>query len=217
MQNIGAYGRELSEFVIAVHGADLERRSVETLSAEACEFAYRESVFKGRLRDRFVITAVDLKLPKTPAMSAEYPALAARLKETAGELTPRKIMDTVIALRRERLPDPARIANAGSFFKNPVVASTKARQIRAAVEDAPLYPQADGRVKLSAAWLIERCGLRGYSPNAAAISDRHALVVVNRGGATQKDILALAAEVQEAVAGRFGVDLEIEPRVYGGE
>lgn len=213
IQNIGAYGREVAAFIDAVHGVDLQSGDLRTLNAAQCEFSYRHSVFKAALRDRFLICAVDFRLSKHTALDTSYPALAEQLNGQA-MLSAQQVLDAVIALRRQRLPDPALEPNVGSFFKNPVVATTWLCN----VDDGgamPQFPQPDGRIKLSAAWLIDHCGLKGLQQGGACISGRHALVITNRGGATQQDVLALAERVVHTVQQRFGLVLEMEPRVYG--
>ena len=216
VQNIGAYGVELSSVVQSVHGVYTDTQAAASLSAEECAFAYRDSIFKHQLAGRFAITAVDLVLRRDGRGQASYPALAERLAGHAGPVTPEAVFAAVVALRRERLPDPATHPNAGSFFKNPVLEEDAARRLAAANPGLPVYPAPGGMAKLSAAWLIERCGFRGVERGRAAVSAAHALVLVNRGG-VQRDLLSLAAEIRQAVAARFGCELEIEPVVLGDE
>lgn len=213
IQNIGAYGREVAAFIDAVHGVDLHSGDSRSLNAEQCEFSYRHSVFKGALRDRFLICAVDFRLSKHAALDTHYPALAAQLDGQA-PLSAQQVLDAVVALRRQRLPDPELEPNVGSFFKNPVVDATWLRNVDGGTQ-MPQYPQPDGRIKLSAAWLIDHCGLKGLREGGACIASRHALVITNRGGATQRDVLTLAERVVHAVQQRYGLTLEMEPRVYG--
>ena len=216
IQNIGAYGRELSDFLMSVSGVDLTDRVVRILNADACELRYRESVFKSRLRDRFVITSVQLKLSKKAAVNAEYPSLARALAASKSNPTPAEVCEAVIATRRERLPDPAETPNAGSFFKNPIVDAETAARLRSEEPQCPLF-EVGGSFKSSAAWMIDQCGLRGFDLGPVGMSAKHALVLVNHGQAEQADVLALAKHVQGTVAGRFGVALNIEPRVYTHE
>lgn len=212
VQNIGAYGREFEEFVEGVHGVDLRTGRAQTLMADECEFSYRGSVFKTRLRDQFLITAVDITLSRVPSVNASYPALQERLSDQA--LTPEAVFDAVVSLRTERLPNPASTPNAGSFFKNPLVSQEILNTLKRSEPDMPIYPLDNNRSKLSAAWLIDRAGLRGQVLGTAAVSKRHALVLVTTGAALQSDVLALAERVQATVRQRFGVDLEPEPRIY---
>jgi UDP-N-acetylmuramate dehydrogenase len=213
VQNIGAYGRELAAFVVAVHGFDLLERRAVSLSARDCHFGYRDSIFKHAFKDRYLIMSLELELQRDgyqPDIS--YPALAARL--TGQNPSPQSVFDAVVALRRERLPDPSSSPNAGSFFKNPILSVDEAEQLLRDFPDAPCFTQSDGSCKTSAAWLIDQAGLRGHAVGGARVSEQHALVITTDGHATQADVLQLAASVQSAVAMRFGVALEIEPRVY---
>jgi UDP-N-acetylmuramate dehydrogenase len=215
VQNIGAYGRELEEFVIAVHGVDLETGDECRLDARECGFSYRSSVFKNALRNRFFITAVDFRLCRRPRVEASYPRLREALQSGAYAATPEGVFAAVIDIRRARLPDPAAHPNVGSFFENPIVGAVQADALRALRSDAPIQDLGGDRFKLSAAWLIEASGMRGFCRGPAAVSEQHALVLENHGGAAQDDILALAAEVRAAVREHYGVALQVEPRVYG--
>ncbi|GAB5414043.1 MAG: UDP-N-acetylmuramate dehydrogenase [Congregibacter sp.] len=214
VQNIGAYGVELSAFVSAVHGVDLEDVVKRSLTINECEFAYRDSVFKNALRDRFMITAVDFVLLRQAQVNLSYPVLANRFTGDAC-VSPQAVCDAVVEIRQSRLPDPAVAPNAGSFFKNPVVDAPAYEALRAAYPALPGFLQPDGSYKLPAAWLIETAGLRGFTMGTAGMAEQHALVLVNLGGAVQGDVLALAEFVKEQVSSRFKVALEIEPRVYG--
>ncbi|MGI9025209.1 MAG: UDP-N-acetylmuramate dehydrogenase [Burkholderiaceae bacterium] len=216
VQNIGAYGVELVERFAWLEFFDLATGRVARMNADACGFAYRDSAFKRELRGRVVITRVVFRLPKRWEPRIGYGDVRAMLEEQAIDRpTALDVADVVTAIRRAKLPDPAVIGNAGSFFKNPIVTSPVFDAIRACEPNAVGYPQADGCVKLAAAWLIDRCGWRGHSlPGAsgrAAVHDRQALVLVNRGGATGAEVLALASAIAESVAARFGVALEPEP------
>jgi UDP-N-acetylmuramate dehydrogenase len=216
IQNIGAYGVELAEFLVAVHARELASGTPLTLSASECQLGYRDSIFKHALRDAVVITAVDLRLPLRASPRWHYPTLAAFL-ERAGIDQPdaRAVFDAVVAVRRERLPDPAREPNAGSFFKNPVVPMAQVTALLEAHPDLPQYPAPHGQRKLPAAWLIERCGWKGHRRDGVGVHPGHALVLVNYGSNDGGALLALARDIQASVARRFGVELEIEPRVYG--
>ncbi len=214
IQNIGAYGVELASVVAAVHGYYLADGRAFSLDRAGCNFGYRDSVFKGRLRDRVVITAVDLRLSRRWRPVLDYPDLAAALSDNP-EPGPEAVFSAVVAIRRGKLPDPAVSPNAGSFFKNPVVDEQHAARLRAEFGELPGYPAGPGRIKLSAAWLIERCGWKGRSRGAVGVDPRHALVLVNRGGGTGAELLGLAAAIAASVGESFGVELEIEPRIYG--
>lgn len=216
IQNIGAYGVEVDQFVSAVHGVELDSGAALSLSAAECGFAYRHSIFKGELRDRVVITAVDLVLHRQPAVDVSYPALADELeRRDCDNPWPEDVFDAVVAVRRARLPDPAEEPNAGSFFKNPVVSEAEATALATRWPDLPRYPLDDGRVKLPAAWLIDSAGWKGHERNGVGVHPRHALVLVNRGANSGAALLALADAIVDSVRERFGVLLEMEPRVYG--
>jgi UDP-N-acetylmuramate dehydrogenase len=212
IQNIGAYGIELAERLHAVEVLDLESGALRSLTPQECDFGYRDSAFKRALAGRVVITAVSFALPKRWQPVAGYAELAAELRARGAETpAPRDVFDAVVAIRSRKLPDPARIGNAGSFFKNPIV-SHEQRQVIAAHHPALVaYPLAGQRYKLAAGWLIEAAGLKGATRGQAGVYERQALVLVNRGGATGAEILQLAREVQDTVQARFGVKLEPEP------
>lgn len=217
VQNIGAYGVELDRFVEAVEAFDSRSGTFATLRRDDCGFSYRDSRFK-RERDRWLITALTLRLPKTPAPVLDYAGVREQLSAMAvADPGPRDVFAAVCAIRRRKLPDPALIGNAGSFFKNPIVPEAQAAFIRDHHADLPVWPADDGRCKLSAAWLIDRCGLKGLREGDAGISERHALVLVNHGQATGRQLWALAQRVRATVAARFGVDLEPEPRIVGAD
>ena len=214
IQNIGAYGSELAEYVDSVTAFDVSAGEIFTLDAAACGFAYRDSVFKHALKDRAVICSVRFRLPKRWQPNLRYAELAAEISaQGITEPTPQQVSDAVIAIRRRKLPDPAQIGNAGSFFKNPVVSAAKRDELLAQHPALVSYPQADGSYKLAAGWLIDQCGWKGKSLGAAGVHDRQALVLVNQGGATGAEVLALARKIADDVRQRFGVTLEPEPVV----
>jgi len=216
IQNIGAYGVELATFVSSIHGLRLDDGSPITLSREQCEFGYRDSVFKRQLTDQVLITEVDLQLSLTAELETRYPALARQLAISGtGDLTPQAVFDAVVAIRSSKLPDPARIPNAGSFFKNPVADVAQALELANSFPALPRYPQPDGSVKLPAAWFIDQCGWKGYNRDGLGVHPEHALVLVNYGCNSGKQLLELAAAIAESVQANFGIALEIEPRVYG--
>ena len=215
MQNIGAYGVEVGEFVEAVDAVDLTTREPAHFDNAACAFGYRDSVFKRR-PDRWLITAVTLRLPRVHALRLDYAGLRDELARMGvAQPAPFHVADAVVTLRTRKLPDPALIGNVGSFFKNPLVPAEHAAALRREHASLPAWPTADGRCKLSAAWLIEACGFKGARDGDAGISNRHALVLVNHGHATGAQLWAFAQRVREGVRDRFGVDLEPEPRVIG--
>lgn len=214
IQNIGAYGAELAEFIQSVTCFDFETGDVRPLSRSDCRFAYRDSIFKQALRDRAVILEVCFALPKRWQPNLRYAELATELQsQRVSHPTANDISNAVIAIRRRKLPDPAMIGNAGSFFKNPVVTQAQHQQLLVKYPQLVSYPQQDGSVKLAAGWLIDQCGWKGKSLGQAGVHEKQALVLVNRGGATGGEILALASRIQAEVGERFDVMLEPEPVV----
>ena len=215
VQNIGAYGLELAERFHSLTAWDFEKGAFFEVDRAACRFAYRDSVFKREgwhLDGRVAITAVVFRLPKAWQPNCGYADLAGELAARGIVApTPHAIAEAVIAVRRRKLPDPAVTPNAGSFFHNPVVDRATAERLQAAYTALPAYPQADGRVKLAAGWLIEQAGWKGKNLGPAGMYERQALVLVNRGGATGNDVKRTMAAVQAAVREKFAVDLTPEP------
>ena len=212
VQNIGAYGVELAERFESLDTVDLLTGRTVTLDAAACRFGYRDSVFKHHLAGRSVIVRVRLRLPRPWQPVLGYLELQRRCAAT-GITDPdaRQVFDWVCEIRRNKLPDPAQIGNAGSFFKNPVVSEEQCRDIIGRDPEIVHYPLPDGSVKLAAGWLIDACGWRGKSVGRAGVYERQALVLVNRGGASGAEVVTLARAIQESVYGRFGIRLEPEP------
>lgn len=212
IQNIGAYGAELKDCFHSATVFDLVTGEVKVLDKEACAFGYRDSIFKHALRDRAIVLEVTFALPKRWEANLRYAELAQEIAVRGLEDPGAKeISDAVIAIRTRKLPDPAVIGNAGSFFKNPVV---PAQQRHALLERFPQlvsYPQADGTYKLAAGWLIDQCGWKGKGLGAAGVYEKQALVLVNHGGASGQEMLGLARRIQDDVQARFGVQIEPEP------
>lgn len=212
IQNIGAYGVELADVLEAVEVLHLADGSLTWLSPEACEFGYRESIFKGGLAGRVVITRLVLGLSRQAEPRLGYGDLSSRVGESP---SPQEVAEAVCAIRREKLPDPAELCNAGSFFKNPQVAAEKAERLLGEYPEMPHFPQSDGRVKLAAGWLIDRCGLKGWRDGHFGVHQRQALVLVHFGGGSARELLDFAARVADSVRERFGVELQREPRLAG--
>ncbi|WP_018973827.1 UDP-N-acetylmuramate dehydrogenase [Rudaea cellulosilytica] len=213
IQNIGAYGVEVGEFVDAVYAYDRTTSSIVRLDRAACAFAYRDSLFK-RDSGRYLITAVDFLLPRERALRLDYDGVREELA-AMGVDSPdaRAVAHAISRVRTRKLPDPVTTGNAGSFFKNPIVSADLATALEGEHARMPLWPLADGLAKLSAAWLIEACGLKGFRQGDAGVSDQHALVLINYGGANGAQLWALARHIQQTVLARFGVALEPEPLV----
>lgn len=212
VQNIGAYGAEAKDIIERVYFFDTQDLQHRSLSNAECHFAYRDSIFKRELRGRAIITAVDFKLRKTASPNLGYGDLS-REVELRGGATLSNIRDAVCAIRRSKLPDTNVLGNAGSFFKNPIVDTSVADAILALHPEMPSYPAPEGKRKLAAGWLIDRAGMKGYRQGNVGVHDRQALVLVNFGGATGNEVIALAATVQDAVLKRFGVKIEPEVNI----
>lgn len=212
IQNIGAYGLELAERLDSVVTWDVAERRLVTMSNADCDFAYRDSAFKRQLAGRRVVVSVTLALPKQWTPETSYADVGAELAARGiAQPSPRDVFDAVCAIRRRKLPDPDAIGNAGSFFKNPLVSRERHQQLIDRHPSLVSYPLPGGRFKLAAGWLIDACGLKGATRGRAGVYEKQALVLVNRGGATGSELLALAREIQHKVAEKFGVELEPEP------
>ena len=213
IQNIGAYGVEIREFVHAVEAFEWRAAQFVRLGNADCRFDYRDSVFK-REPARYVVSAVELRLPRQRPLRLDYAGIGEELAAMrVSEPTPVLVAEAVARLRTRKLPNPALIGNAGSFFKNPIVAAETADALLRDNPALTVWPMSDGRRKLSAAWLIDACGLKDLREGDAGVSVQHALVLVNHGNATGAQIWALAQRVIEEVKRRFGVSLEPEPLV----
>ena len=212
VQNIGAYGCEAKDAIRRVEMYCVETGAMLTLDAAHCGFGYRESVFKHDLKGRVIITAVEIALTHTPRPRLGYGDVE-REVEARGGATLRNIREAICAIRRAKLPDPAVLGNAGSFFKNPVVGAAAAERLLAEYPDMPHYPAPKGRVKLAAGWLIDRAGMKGRRKGAVGVHERQALVLVNHGGATGGEVIAFAHEVQERVREKFGIEIDTEVNI----
>lgn len=212
VQNIGAYGCEAKDAIRRVECFCVESGALLTLDAAHCGFGYRESVFKHTLKGRVIITAIEIELSRTPRPRLGYGDVE-REVEARGGATLRNIREAICSIRRSKLPDPAVLGNAGSFFKNPVVEAPVAEGLLAHYPDMPHYPAPDGRVKLAAGWLIDRCGLKGHREGAVGVHERQALVLVNHGGATGGEVIAFARKVQARVREQFSIDIDTEVNI----
>ncbi|MFQ3786949.1 UDP-N-acetylmuramate dehydrogenase [Halomonas sp. A29] len=210
IQNIGAYGVELGEVLEAVQVLFVEDGRSAVLTPEACAFGYRDSIFKSELDGKVVITGLTLRLSRLASPRLAYGDLAQRV---GAQPTPLEVAETICAIRREKLPDPAELGNAGSFFKNPIVERKQAEEMLSSWPDMPYFELTDGCIKLAAGWLIDRCGLKGWRSGHFGVHDRQALVLVHFGGGSSAELLAFADSVVEQVQARFGVVLEREPRL----
>lgn len=218
IQNIGAYGVELGDLFVSLTAIDKQSGEQVVFDKAACEFGYRDSLFKNAGRDRYIITHICLRLSLEPQLNIQYPALQVACDKhlaRGAEITPELVSELVCEIRREKLPDPSSIPNAGSFFKNPIIAQTQANGLSQQHPQMPCYQQANGECKVPAGWLIEQCGFKGAVRGAVGVHKQQALVLVNFGAGSGAQLLALADEVRAAVLEHFSIELEIEPRVYG--
>ena len=210
MQNIGAYGVEIKEVFESLEALNRSTLEIETFSAEACEFGYRESVFKRRLKDQYVICSVTFKLNKVPNFRVEYGAIQDVLKEKGvNRLNIKEVSDAVVEIRKSKLPDPSKIGNAGSFFKNPTISQNQYTTLLAEFPGIPGYPNEDG-VKVPAGWLIEQAGWKGHRVGEIGVHVKQALVLVNYGSGNGSEVKALAIQIQQSVREKFGIELSPE-------
>ena len=217
VQNIGAYGIEMAEHFYSLRAYDLETGKTVGFDKADCHFGYRDSFFKQAGAGRYLIAAVTFRLPKKWQPRTNYADVARELDALGiTSPTPLQVSDAVIAIRRRKLPDPAEIGNAGSFFKNPVVTAEAYARLAADFPTLPHYPQPDGSQKLAAGWLIEQAGWKGKRLGPVGCYANQALVLVNHGGARGSDVRATSEAVRADVRARFGVDLEPEPVFVGG-
>jgi len=215
VQNIGAYGVELDPCIEAVECYDLERGQFAELDRADCAFGYRTSRFREQgTNPRFMICAVRFALPADAPLVLHYPGVREEL-EALGfrEPGPREVSEAICAIRRRKLPNPAELGNAGSFFKNPILPVAQVEALSRENPGLPVYPAGPGTAKIAAAWLIEQCGLKGLRDGEAGIADSHALVVVNHGQATGAQLWSLAERVRDTVQARYGVRLDPEPTI----
>ncbi|KIY39025.1 UDP-N-acetylenolpyruvoylglucosamine reductase [Pseudomonas sp. 10-1B] len=214
MQNVGAYGVEIKDVFVGLTALDRETGELQDFDLAECAFGYRDSLFK-RNPGRWLILRVRFALSRTLQAHLDYGPVRQRLAQQ-GVATPtaQAISDAICSIRREKLPDPAELGNAGSFFKNPVVSAQLVERIRAQYPGVVAYPQADGQVKLAAGWLIEQAGWKGYREGDAGVHRLQSLVLVNYGQASGGQMHALARRIQADILERFGVELEMEPNLY---
>jgi UDP-N-acetylmuramate dehydrogenase len=212
VQNIGAYGAEVKDVITTVEYFDVNTLEVVRLSNKECHFAYRESIFKQELRGRAIILAVEMHLSRLPHPNLGYGDVVNEV-EARGGATLENIREAICAIRGRKLPDPKVLGNAGSFFKNPIVERSVAERLLSEYPDMPSYavPNDDNHVKLAAGWLIDKAGLKGYRDGRVGVHENQALVLVNYGGATGGEVIALAKYVSQCVNNKFGV--EISPEV----
>jgi len=215
VQNIGAYGVEFADVCYSVNYYDFTSKKMLELSKAQCQFGYRDSIFKYQYKNKGIITGVTLRLPKVWQPKVSYQGLS----DLVPPITAQVIFQQVVAMRSVKLPDPKKIANAGSFFKNPIVSKMQYQQLAQQFGKVPHYPQADGNIKLAAGWLIEQAGLKGYQQGDVGVHKNQALVLVNYGGGTGNELSQLALFVQQQVQEKFNVNIVPEVRLisHNGE
>ena len=211
MQNIGAYGVEVKDVIETVSAVSISTAEPRIFSREECQFGYRESVFKKELKNQYIITGVVFKLKKSPDFNIEYGDIKRTLAEMKVEnLSIKAISDAVIRIRQSKLPDPAVIGNAGSFFKNPEIDLLQYELLKESYPEIPGYPVGPGKVKVPAGWLIEQAGWKGYREGQIGVHERQALVLVNYGGGRGEDIKLLSEKIKASIVEKFGISLSTE-------
>lgn len=214
MQNIGAYGAEIKDTFISLEALHIDSLEVHTFNREQCEFGYRESVFKRALKGQYVIISVSYQLSKNPVINTTYGAIQSEIEVMrVSEITVDTVSQAVMNIRKSKLPDPKVLGNAGSFFKNPVVPREVFEQIAVNYPDVPHYPQENGEEKLAAGWLIEKAGWKGKRAGNCGVHEKQALVLVNYGGSTGREIYDLSTSIIEDIRSKFGVTLEREVNI----
>ena len=214
VQNIGAYGVEVQSFVHKVYAVEIATGKTTVIGGEQCEYGYRDSRFKHDWKNRYLITAVEYELLSTFAPRLVYGNICSELERKGiSQPTAMQVRETIIDIRNAKLPDPKVTGNAGSFFMNPVVSREKYEQLAAQYEGMPHYDVDDAHVKIPAGWMIDQCGWKGKSLGRAGVHDKQALVLVNRGGATGAEIVALCDAIRNDVKARFGIDIYPEVNI----
>jgi UDP-N-acetylmuramate dehydrogenase len=214
VQNIGAYGVEVKNSIEQVRAVSVDNGSVREFGKNECRFGYRSSIFKTDLKGKYLITRVYFRLTTSPSLNLIYGSLSDEVAKLGGA-TLKNVRDAVIIMRRRKLPDPEITGNAGSFFKNPVVDNSSAELLRKRYPQMPCYKDPSGGIKLAAGWLIEQCGWKGKKAGDAGVYDKQALIIVNHGGASGREILNLSEEIRKSVWSKFAVVLEREVEVIG--
>ena len=215
VQNIGAYGVEAKDLIVSVDTFGLETGEERRFMREECRYAYRESVFKQELKGKYAVTFVTYRLKKHPVFHLEYGNIRAELEKQGCQVDLENVRRIIIAIRQAKLPDPKVLGNAGSFFINPVVPKMQFEALLAQYPDMPHYPVDDAHVKIPAGWMIDRCGWKGKRVGHAGVHEKQALVLVNCGGATGKEVMHLAEEIVASVRERFGVTIRPEVNYIG--
>ena len=213
MQNIGAYGVEIKDVFHDLEAFNIKSRKIVTFTHADCKFGYRDSVFKNKHKGEYVILNVTFRLNKIPHFNTSYGAIEDELARMNKGVSIQTISQAVINIRTSKLPDPAKIGNAGSFFKNPTIPVKKFDELKKGHPGVPAYQQGHGRVKVAAGWLIEQCGWKGYRNGDAGVHEKQALVLVNYGNASGKEIYDLSEQIRRSVIKKFKIELEREVNI----
>ncbi len=211
IQNIGAYGQELKDVFLSLEGIYIDSGKTVSFNSDECIFLYRESIFKSKLKNKFIITSLTIRLSKFPKLNIEYGSVKKELEKLGKEnITIKDVSDVITAIRKSKLPDPAEIGNAGSFFKNPEINIEHFDKLKEKFPGIIAFDSPDGKKKIAAGWMIEQCGWKGKKIGNTGVHKNHALVLVNFGRASGKEILILAEEIKKSVSDKFGVELQEE-------
>ena len=210
VQNIGAYGVEAKDLIVSVETLEVETGRERLFTREECRYAYRESIFKKELKGKYIVTHVTYRLSRQPVFHLEYGNVRGELEKQGREVTLENVREVIIAVREAKLPDPRVQGNAGSFFMNPIVPRKQFDMLQQQYPDMPHYEVDGSRVKIPAAWMIDRCGWKGKQIGRAGVHSRQALVLVNCGGATGEEVISLAMQIQQSVFQKFGVAISPE-------
>ena len=214
IQNIGAYGVELKDVFDSLEAYEIKSGRIRFFDKEQCQFDYRNSFFKEQGKDQFVITSVTFKLTTQPRVNVSYEGIQRWLDEKGLELNIHNISDSVIHIRQMKLPDPVKIGNAGSFFKNPIIEKPLHQALGLIYKDLPYHPTDSGDIKIPAAWLIEKCGWKGRRMDQIGVHEHQPLVLVNYGGGKGLDILKLSEQIQRSIQKKFGIQLKTEVNIF---
>ena len=215
IQNIGAYGVEVKDVITKVRGINLEEKKLFTLSNVDCDFRYRDSIFKNKLKDKIIITEVIFKLSREAQQNTKYGAILEELQNLGLEISTTNISKAVISIRERKLPNPKELGNSGSFFKNPIINNTQFSELQKKFSEIVGYKNSETETKIAAGWLIEQCGWKGYRKGDAGVHKNQALVLVNYGNAKGEEIISLAKEIQQSVKDKFGINIHPEVNIIG--
>ena len=213
VQNIGAYGMEVKDTITKVHAFEIEKKAIKIFDNQECRFEYRNSVFKSILKDKIIITKVEFKLSKTPLNKTTYGSIEEELYTLKLKPSPKNIAKAVTNIRNKKLPNPIKLGNSGSFFKNPIISKNKFESLKKEFPQIVGYQISNNKIKLAAGWLIENAGMKGFRENNVGVHKKQALVIVNYGDANGKDIMNLAEKIQKIISEKYGIQIEPEVKI----